>query len=137
VALMDTPYTPPVTRATVRRSAIAAAVVSVVALAALTPMGYGLYALFGVIGLALGVGNSIMVMRAVTNFAAAATDQPVSRGRFTGSVLGRLALITVIAFAVALLFRPYGIGVFAGIAVFQFVAVMSSMVPLIKEIKKK
>jgi hypothetical protein len=72
-------------------------------------------------------------MRAVVNFAAA---QP-TRGAFTRSVLGRLALITVLAFGCALLFRPAGLGVFAGLAVFQFLAVASSMLPLIKEIRKK
>lgn len=131
--VMESPYTPPVTRATVRRSAIAAVVVAVVALAVCVPLGYGLYALFGVVGLALGLLNSYMVMNAVTAFA---STKP-SKGRFTGSVLGRLALVTIIAFVLALLFRPQGIAVFAGIAVFQFVAVISSMVPLIKEIKKK
>lgn len=135
--VMETPYTPPVSRATVRRSTIAALVVGAVAMAVLTPMGYGLFALFGVAGLALGVLNSVMVMIAVSNFAAAAVDKPISKGRFTGSVLGRLALITIIAFALALLFRPYGLGVFVGIALFQFIAVASSMVPLIKEIRKK
>lgn len=130
---METPYTPPVTRATVRRSAIAAAVVSIVALAVCIPAGYGLYAVFGVAGLALGLLNSFMVMIAVVNFAA----KNPSKGRFTGSVLGRLGLVTIIAFALALIFRPYGIAVFAGIAVFQFVAVMSSMLPLIKEIRSR
>jgi hypothetical protein len=96
-------------------------------------MGYGLYALFGVAGLALGLLNSYMVMVAVTNFA---TTKP-SRGRFTGSVLGRLALVTIAAFAIALIFRPAGVAGFAGVAIYQFVAVMSSMVPLIKEIKKR
>lgn len=133
MVVMETPYTPPVTRATVRRSAIIAAIVAVIAFAVCIPMGYGLYALFGVAGLALGLLNSFMVMVAVTNFAA---TKP-SRGRFTGSVLGRLALVTIVAFAIALIFRPAGVAVFAGIAVFQFVAVMSSMVPLIKEIKKR
>jgi hypothetical protein len=133
VVVMETPYTPPVTRATVRRSAIIAAVVAVIAFAICIPMGYGLYALFGVSGLALGLLNSYMVMVAVTNFAA---TKP-SRGRFTGSVLGRLALVTILAFAIALIFRPAGVAVFAGIAIYQFVAVMSSMVPLIKEIKKR
>jgi hypothetical protein len=130
---MQSPYTPPVTRATVRRSAVIAAIVTVIAFAVCIPQGYGLYALFGVAGLALGLLNSYMVMIAVTNFAA---TKP-TRGRFTGSVLGRLALVTIIAFAIALIFRPAGVAVFAGIAVFQFVAVMSSMVPLIKEIKKR
>jgi hypothetical protein len=132
--LTGTPaYTPPVTRATFRRSAVAAAVVAVIAAAVLVPMGLGLYAVFGAVGLGLGVLNSWLVMRAVVNFAAA---QP-TRGAFTRSVLGRLALITVLAFGCALLFRPAGLGVFAGLAVFQFLAVASSMLPLIKEIRKK
>lgn len=131
--LTGTPaYTPPVTRATVRRSAIAAAVVAVVALAVTIPMGYGLYAVFGTVGLALGVLNSWLVMRAVVNFAAM---QP-SKMAFSRSVLGRLALITVLAFGCALLFRPEGLGVFVGLAIFQFLAVASSMVPLIKEMRK-
>ena len=132
--LTGTPaYTPPVTRATFRRSAVAAAVVAVLALAVLIPMGLGLYAVFGAVGLGLGVLNSWLVMRAVANFTA---TQP-SKAAFSRSVLGRLALITVLAFGCALLFRPEGLGVFAGLAVFQFLAVASSMVPLIKEIRKK
>jgi hypothetical protein len=134
VVVTGTPaYTPPVTRATFRRSAIAAIVISVIALAVLVPMGLGLYAVFGAVGLGLGVLNSWMVMRAVANFAA---TQP-SKAAFSRTVLGRLALITVLAFACALLFRPAGLGVFAGLAVFQFVAVASSMVPLIKESRKR
>jgi hypothetical protein len=132
--LTGTPaYTPPVTRATVRRSAIAAAVVAVIALAVLVPMGLGLYAAFGAVGLGLGVLNSWLVMRAVLNFAAA---QP-SRMTFSRSVLGRLALITVLAFGCALLVRPEGLGVFAGLAAFQFIAVASAMLPLIKEMRSK
>ena len=42
-------YTPPVTRATFRRSAVAAAVIAVVALVVLVPMGLGLYAVFGAV----------------------------------------------------------------------------------------
>ena len=126
-------YTPPVTRATFRRSAVAAAVIAVVALVVLVPMGLGLYAVFGAVGLGLGVLNSWLVMRAVANFTA---TQP-SKAAFSRSVLGRLALITVLAFGCALLFRPEGLGVFAGLAVFQFLAVASSMLPLIKEIRKK
>ena len=103
------------------------------ALAVLVPMGFGLYAVFGVVGLALGVLNSWLVLRAVVAFASV---KP-SRATFTRSVLGRLAVITVLAFGCALLFRPEGFGVFAGLALFQFLAVMSSMVPLIKEVRKK
>jgi hypothetical protein len=134
IVLTGTPaYTPPVTRATFRRSAIAAAVVAGVALAVLLPMGLGLYAVFGAVGLGLGVLNSWLVVRAVANFAA---TQP-SKAAFSRSVLGRLALVTVLALACAWVFRPEGLGVFAGLAVFQFIAVASSMLPLIKEIRRK
>jgi hypothetical protein len=96
-------------------------------------MGLIPFALFGCVGLALGLLNSVMALRAVTRFA----NTKPSKARFSGSVLARLALITVIAIGCALLFRPAGIAVFAGLAVFQMLAVASSMVPLIKEIRKR
>jgi hypothetical protein len=126
-------YTPPVTRATLRRAAIGGGIVVVVALAVLVPMGLYAYALFGCVGIALGVLNMALAVRSVARFA---TTQP-SKARFSGSVLGRLAVITVLAFGCALLFRPAGIAVFAGLAVFQLLATASSMVPLIKEIRKR
>lgn len=126
-------YTPPVTLATFRRSAVAAAVLAVVALAVTIPFGHGLFGLFAVVGLGLGVLNSAMVVQAVTNFSA---TQP-SKGRFTRSVLGRLALITIVALGCVLLFRPAGIATVVGLALFQFVGVVSSMLPLIKEIRQK
>ncbi len=127
------PYTPPVTRATFRRSWQMAAVVTVVAVGVLVILGYGLFGLFLAVGVALGLANSWAVMRAVANFA---NTQP-SKVKFSGSVLARLAVITVLALACAYLFRPAGIAVFAGLALFQFLAIVSSMLPLIKEIRQK
>lgn len=131
--MSGTPYTPPVTRRTVTRSAIAAGVVAVVALATLIPAGYLGWALFGIVGLALGLANALLALVAVNNFA---TTQP-TKARFVRSVLGRLAIITVVAFGCALLFRPSGFGVFGGLAVYQFILVVCSMLPLIKEIRQK
>lgn len=130
---MGTPYTPPVTRATFRRSAIFAGVAAVVAIAVLIPMGYAMYALFGCIGLALGVFNNALVVQAIANFAATSP----TKARFAGSVLFRLGIITIVALGCAFLFRPWGIAVVAGLAVFQFLAVASSMLPLIKEIRQR
>jgi hypothetical protein len=126
-------YTPPVTRATFRRSAVATAVVAAVAVAVLVPMGLGGYALFGCVGLALGLLNNFLTMRSVLKFA---QTQP-SRAQFSGAVLGRLALITVLALACALLFQPTAIAVFGGLIVFQFLGIASSLLPLIKEIRQK
>lgn len=128
-----TPYTPPITRTTLRRSAIAALVVGVLAVAVLVPMGYVGYALFGCLGLGLGLLNSVLVVRSVERF----SDTKPSKARFSGSVLIRLAAITVLAFGLVLLFRPEGIGVFGGLAVFQLIAIGTSMLPLIKEIRQR
>lgn len=128
-----TPYTPPITRTTLRRSAIAALVVGVLAVAVLVPMGYVGYALFGCLGLGLGLLNSALVVRSVERF----SDTKPSKARFSGSVLIRLAAITVLAFGLVLLFRPEGIGVFGGLAVFQLIAIGTSMLPLIKEIRQR
>ncbi len=128
-----TPYTPPITRTTLRRSAIAALVVGGLAVAVLIPMGYLGYALFGCLGLGLGLLNSALVVRSVERF----SETKPSKARFSGSVLIRLAAITVLAFGLVLLFRPEGVGVFGGLAVFQLIAIASSMLPLIKEIRQK
>jgi hypothetical protein len=133
VVIGASPYTPPVTRATFRRSMQMSAVVAVVAVAVLIATGLGMFGLFLCVGIALGALNSWLVMRSVANFA---NTRP-SKAKFSGSVLGRLAVITVLAFACALLFRPAGIAVFGGLAVFQFLAIVSSMLPLIKEIRKR
>jgi hypothetical protein len=46
-------------------------------------------------------------------------------------------VITVVALVVAWLVRPAGIAVFAGLALFQLLAIVSSTLPLIKEIRQK
>lgn len=128
-----TPYTPPVTRITLRRSAIAALVLGLLGVAVLVPLGAGGYALFGCLGLALGLLNSALVVHSVERF----SDARPSKMRFTGSVLVRLAGITVLAFGLVLLFRPAGVAVFGGLALFQLLAIVTSMLPLIKEVRQR
>jgi hypothetical protein len=131
---MSTPsYTPPVTRAMFRRTAIMAGIVTAVGVVVLLLLGYGLFGLFLAVGVALGTLNMWLAVRSVANFA---TARP-SKARFSGSVLGRLAVITVLALGIAWLVRPAGIAVFGGLALFQFLAIVSSMLPLIKEMRQK
>ena len=126
-------YTPPVTLATFRRAAIMAGVVTAVAVVVLVLVGYPLFGLFLVVGVALGTLNMWLAVRSVARFA---TSRP-SKARFSGSVLGRLAVITVVALVTAWLVRPAGMAIFAGLALFQVLAIVSSMLPLIKEIRQK
>ncbi len=131
---MTTPaYTPPVNRATFRRTVVMAAIAAAVAAVVLVVLGYPLFALFLVVGVVLGGANMALAVRAVVNF----TNTQPSKARFSGSVLARLAVITVIALGCAIAFRPGGIAVFGGLALFQFLAIVSSMIPLIKEIRRK
>jgi hypothetical protein len=116
-----------------RRTTIMAGAVTAVAVVALVVFGYGLFGLFLAVGVALGTLNLWLAMRSVANFT---TGRP-SKARFSGSVLGRLAVITVIALAIAWLVSPAGIAVIGGLALFQFIAIVSSMLPLIKEIRQK
>ena len=126
-------YTPPVTVATFRRAAIMAAVATAAAVVVLVLVGHPLYGLFLVVGVALGTLNMWLAVRSVARFT---TTRP-SKARFSGSVLGRLAVITVVALVMAWLVRPAGIAIFGGLALFQLLAIVSSMLPLIKEIRQK
>lgn len=126
------PYLPPNVRTTFRRSAIAAAVIGAVALAVLVPLGYGLYAVFGCVGLGLGLFNARMVGAAAARFADAGG---AGKGALAFAALARLAVCTVIALGCAVLVRPEGLGVFAGLAVFQLAMIVVAALPVIKELR--
>jgi hypothetical protein len=127
------PTVPAVARGNLRRSAIMAACVGVVAVLVTGLLGHVLMGLFACVGLALGALNTLLVQRSVLNFAN--SDAPNKKARFTRSVLGRLALITLIAVGLALVVRPDGLGVFGGLAFFQLLMVGGASVPVFKQLK--
>lgn len=130
--VFTTSYIPPNARAIFRSSAIGAAITAVLSLIIFIPLGLGLAAAFGVFGLALGVANSWMVQRAAARFA---DQEGAGKGKLAVTALGRLAISTVIALACALLFRPDGVGVVAGLAAFQLIAVAAAAAPMIRELR--
>jgi len=130
--LTTSSYIPPNARAIFRSSAIGAGITSVLALLIFIPLRYTLGALFGVFGLALGVTNSALIQRSAARFA----DQGGGgKGGLAVAALVRLAVSTGIAVACALLFQPDGLGVFAGLAAFQLIAVAAAARPMIKELR--
>lgn len=131
--ITGTPYTPPVTRATFRRSLVLAAIAGAVGVVVLVALGYWAAALCGLFGLVLGALNSYLVLQSVIRFA---VSKP-SKAQFSRAVLTRLALVTLLALACAWFLRPAGLAVFGGLGLFQFLAIVSSMVPLVKEIRQK
>lgn len=108
--------------------------------ALLTLLAVGLSAwagnvMFGVffgVGLALGLVNALLVQRSVASITAEAN--PVKRKMAVNSAT-RLLIITAIGLAIAYAFRPMGLGVVFGLALFQVVLVLSTALPVWKKIR--
>lgn len=124
---------PPVNRRTLRRTLLWASVVAVVAAAVLIPRGMPMEAALGVLGLVLGAFNARLAQMSVARYA---DGDSFGKGQFALTVLGRLGVVTVVALGCAILLRPAGLAVFAGLAAFQLLAIVSAMVPLVKEIRQ-
>ncbi|MPZ66391.1 MAG: ATP synthase subunit I [Pseudonocardiaceae bacterium] len=120
--------------ASLRRLALIAAGIGVVGAAVLAPLGYLALALYGWVGLALGLLNIALVHRSAARFAT--SEDSHKKRRSAGGVLGRLAAISLIAVAIAALVRPDGLGVLMGLVTFQFVMIITTLVPLVKELRR-
>jgi dipeptide/tripeptide permease len=108
-----------------------------VAIAALATVAAGLlgHILVGVffgVGLAFGLLNALLVQRAVESITTEA--HPLKKKMALNSAT-RLIVITVIALAIAFLFRPSGLGVLFGLAVFQVLLVLTTALPVLKKLR--
>lgn len=117
-----------------RRLAVAAACLAVAAVAILAPFGYLPIALFGCLGLGLGLLNMALIHRSAVRFAT--SENPNRKRQGTVNVLGRLVVVTLLAVTIALLVRPDGFAVFGGLVVFQFLMIVTTLVPLFKEMRR-
>lgn len=137
MALVNTgtelPAIPPHAAANRRRSVIVAGPLAVVAILLLSLLGHPLAGLLFCVGLALGALNTWLVQRSVVRFASSTARD--AKRRFVGGVFGRLALISLVALAICLLFLPDGLGVLAGLAGFQILMLASASMPLIRELR--
>jgi hypothetical protein len=128
------PPVPRVAVANLRRSLIMAIAVGIVATIVLAFDGHLFMGLFLILGLGLGALNTWLVQRSVVNYAASEAGN--KKARFTRSVLGRLGLITLLAVAAAFFDRPDGLGVFAGLSVFQLFMLGGASIPLFKQLRQ-
>jgi membrane protein YqaA with SNARE-associated domain len=127
-----TVYTPVSAVANLRRSARIAAVLGVLAIVLCSLAGHPLLGVFGLIGLALGAGNNFLLQQAVRRFA---LDSAADKKKLRQGVMVRLGSITLLAIGVALLVRPDGFGVFAGLAVFQVLMLVGAAVPVFRSLR--
>jgi ATP synthase I chain len=95
-------------------------------------LGHPMVGVFFGIGLALGLLNAILVQRAVESITA--EDHPLKRKMALNSAT-RLLLMTVIGLTIAFVFRPQGLGVVFGMALFQVLLVLSTALPVMKKLR--
>ncbi len=115
----------------VRLFAISIAITAVAVLAA-GLSGHLMVGVFFGIGLLLGLLNAVLVRRSVESITA--KDHPLKRSMAVNSA-SRLAIITVIGLIIAYVFRPAGLGVVFGLALFQILLVASTALPVWKKLR--
>ena len=114
------------------RLLVVCAVLAAVAIAASAWAGPTMFGVFFGVGLGMGFLNAVLVQRSVASITADA--HPLKRTMAVNSA-ARLLAITTGGLIVAYLFRPLGVGVLFGVAVFQVVLVISTMLPVWKKIR--
>jgi hypothetical protein len=95
-------------------------------------LGHVMVGVFFGVGLALGLLNALLVQRSVD--AITADAHPLKRKMALNSAT-RLMVMTVIGLTIAFIFRPQGLGVVFGMALFQVVLVISTALPVMKKLK--
>jgi hypothetical protein len=95
-------------------------------------LGHVMVGVFFGVGLGLGLLNAVLVQRSVDAITAEA--HPLKRKMALNSAT-RLLVLTVIGLTIAFIFRPQGLGVVFGMALFQVVLVISTALPVMKKIR--
>lgn len=125
-------FTPASAVTNLRRSTVLGLVLSAIAIAICTAQGHPLAGVFGLLGIVVGAFNNYALQRSVIRFAEVET---VTRKKFAGSVLMRLAAVTLVAIAIALLMRPDGLGIFVGLAAFQALMLIGAAIPVFRYLR--
>lgn len=106
--------------------------ISAVAVFAAAFTGHLMLGVFFGAGLLLGLLNALLVRRSVDSITS--RDHPLKRSMAVNSA-SRLAVMTVVALVIAYVFRPAGLGVMFGLALFQVLLVISTALPVWKKLR--
>ena len=107
-------------------------VLTVIAIAIASSLGHPMVGVFLGLGLLLGLLNALSVQRSVAAITAEA--HPLKKKMAVNSA-SRLLIITVVGLTVAFVFRPAGLGVVFGLALFQVLLVLSTALPVWKKLR--
>ena len=108
------------------------AALTVLATALAAWAGQPMIGVFFGVGLGLGLINALLVRRSVASITADA--HPLKHKMALNSAT-RLMIITTIGLIIAFVFRPPGLGVLFGLALFQVVLVLSTALPVWKKVR--
>ncbi|WP_155981798.1 hypothetical protein [Nocardia sp. BMG111209] len=120
-------------RIRLRRAAYIAVAFGVLALVATGPLHRLLLGVFLCVGLGLGWLNATLTYRTVTRITRSETP---SKQALLATTAFRLLGLTALAIVVGILARPNGIGIFFGVAVFQVIMVLQTVVPELKALRE-
>jgi hypothetical protein len=113
-----------------RRPLIISAVLAAVGMGVAAAFSHPVMGILFAIGLGMGLYNARAMQRSVARVISG--ENPTKRA-IVGSSTQRLVVVTVIALALGYFLRPDGLGVFAGLAVFQLIFMANTMIPVFKE----
>lgn len=117
-----------------RRAIILAAVLMAGAFWVTVPMGKWVMGVLIAAGVVLGLANHVMTEYAIQK--AIAAEDPVTRNAYARSSLLRLAVISLAAFALTVVFWDQGgVGVLFGLAIFHLIALALTAIPLLREVR--
>lgn len=109
------------------------AVITAVATGAAALLGHVMFGVFFGVGIGLGLINALLVRRAVDSITAG--DHPLKKKMALNSAT-RLLVITAAGLAIAFIFRPMGLGVLFGLALFQVLLVLTTSLPVLKKLRE-
>ena len=107
-------------------------VLTAIAVAIAAALGNPMVGVFFGVGLLLGLLNALGVQRSVA--AITAEEHPLKKKMAANSAT-RLLVITTVGLAVAFVFRPAGLGVLFGLALFQVLLVLTTSLPVWKKMR--
>lgn len=113
-----------------RRPLVVSVLVGVAGLVVSALFGHVLMGILGCIGLGLGLFNTRLLQKDVVKVIS--QDNPTKKAVGVLSAR-RLLMITAIAVALGIFVRPDGLGVFFGLAVYQFINIAHTALPVLKE----
>jgi hypothetical protein len=107
-------------------------IVTAAAVAASAALHHPMVGVFMGIGLLIGLLNALLIQRSVTEITSGRSSL---KTKMVMNSASRLLVLTVVALVIAFLFKPAGLGVVFGLAVFQVLLVVSTALPVWRKLR--